>query len=74
VHTELVWDAAGSPESPLTWSEVESKFLTITGGFLDAAVGHDIADIVAGMHTADEFANLMSTLNSITLEAGRHSS
>jgi 2-methylcitrate dehydratase PrpD len=74
VHTELVWNASGSPESPLTWSEVESKFLTITGRFLDEAVARDIADTVSSMHTADEFASLMSTVGSIRLEAGGHHS
>jgi 2-methylcitrate dehydratase PrpD len=68
VYSEVVEHAAGSPESPLTRAEVETKFHTITASLIDRGVGEQIASIVASMSSVDDLVDLMATLESITVK------
>jgi 2-methylcitrate dehydratase PrpD len=61
--TKVVEHASGSPEHPLTWSEVRDKYLTITAGVVEESVAGDLADAVEEMETAGDFESLMNLLS-----------
>ena len=59
-----VWSPKGDPENELDWPAVESKFKTLTEGFITTATQEQVIEICRNFENQNSISDLFETINS----------
>ena len=61
--TSQVWSPKGDPENGLSWEDVETKFRTLTDGYITTKTQDKVIEICKNFESQENVAELFEEIN-----------